>query len=70
MTIALAIAIPMCVVFALGIFIGHDRGYQTGHSDGYKTGWAQRKFDAAMDAANPDEERDAYEALYGPGDKL
>ena len=71
MILALAIAIPLaaCVVFGIGVFIGHDHGYQRGHSDGYKTGWAQCKFDAAMDAANPDEERAAYEALRSPEDR-
>jgi hypothetical protein len=50
MILALAIILPVCVVFALGVYFGRrNHGYAQGRTDGYDRGYDQGKFDEYMD---------------------
>lgn len=60
--ITLAVVIVACALLAFGVYYGHQLGYQHGHASGYSDGYGQGRFDAEMDAANPD---DGYAELYG-----
>jgi hypothetical protein len=60
MTIAFAIAIPTCVVFALGVYLGRrNHGYTQGRTDGYSRGYDQGKFDEYMDRITGYDAREA-----------
>lgn len=62
-----AIALAAAAVLIIGVtavlcyLAGREHGHGVGYTDGFGAGLAQARFDAAMDAMHPDEERIAYQ---------